>query len=395
MCTSIMAGSGATARSLIVLARNEDFQRNNWNKHMVVRKHPEYVPNDDATNPVVKDGQWTLGNGLKVPVPATHFAYSAMPDAAAYEEAAFGIRDRYFFEERGFNEMGVALSATNSMTTNPTAKRVDPFPSIGVAETVIPTLILPQAESARHGVELLGGYVESNGASEPNGVLIGDATESWYVEIGSAHHWIAVRIPDDSYLAVANGMRVHGVDLDSADVLCSDGLFEFITRHDLLPNPDRHSLNFATAFGVPGVSYNTDRIWLAQKILTPSHQQQPRLEQYPMFLRPDRPIEVEDVMTVLRATYKGTVLEGKADRPIGVARTAESHVLTIDPAQPSELRGVIWQALSTPLGSPYMPLYAAMEEVPASYSLGGSRYGTMAAYWSFRGLYRAGGDRRR
>jgi len=388
MCTSIMAGIRATARSLILLARNEDFTRNNWNKFMVVRNHPEYVP--AKGNPAVADGVWTLGNGLRVPVPTASLAYSAMPDAAAYEEAEFGIRDRYFFEERGFNELGVAMSATNSMATNDTANEADPFPAVGIAETVIPTLILPQAESARHGVELLGGYVESCGASEPNGVLIADATESWYVEIGSAHHWIAVRVPDDSYLAVANGMRVHDVDLDSSDIKCSPGLFEFVVEHGLLPKANRKSFDFARAFGVLGVAYNTNRIWLAQKILTPSRVQDPDLPQYPMFLQPDRAIEVRDVMGVLRATYEGTVLEHKAKRPIGVARTAESHILTIDPSQPRELQGMIWQALSSPLGAPYMPLFAIMDEVPASFALGGNQFGVASAYWAFRGLYALG-----
>jgi dipeptidase len=279
MCTSVMAGRHATTTGIVLLARNEDFTRNNWNKYMTYRSVPEYlVPG----TPVVAGGTWTLGNGLAVPVPAGGCGYSAMPDAVGATEAPSGIGDHFFFEERGINEHNVGVSATNSMATNDKAAASDPYPTVGVAESVIPTLVLPQATSARHGVELLGGYVSSCGASEPNGVLIGDADECWYVEIGSAHHWIGVRVPDDAYVAVANGLRVHDVDLDADSALHSEGLFEFVSQHGLLDQPDRRSFDFARAFGVLGVPYNTDRVWLAQHILTPSLDQAPRLEQYPL-----------------------------------------------------------------------------------------------------------------
>jgi len=136
-----------------------------------------------------------------------------------------------------------------------------------------------------------------------------------------------------------------------------------------------------------GDPYNDDRIWLAQKILTPSKKQKPGMQQYPLFLKPDKKITVRDVMGVLRATYKGTVLEGKATRPIGVVFTAESHIMTLDSTMPAELCGVIWQAISSPLGAPYMPLYGVMDDIPAEYTLGDSQYDTLSSYWAFKGLF--------
>ena len=383
MCTSIMAGTRATIDGITLLARNEDFTRNNWNKYMVFRPQPEYL-----CQPLPEKGLWTLGNGLTVTVPGKAYSYSAMPDAAGPTEATQAIGDRFFFEERGINENNVAVSATNSLTINPRAAKVDLLlESGGIAECVIPTLILPQAESAVEAARLLGKYVEDEGASEVNGVLFGDPDEAWYFENGSAHHWIAVKVPDDSYLVVANGMRVHGVDLDSPDVLCSSDLFDFVVGHELLERPDRSDFEFAHAFGVLGVPYNQDRIWLAQSILTPSRPQRPRESQYPLFMKPDHPISVQDVMKVLRATYEGTVLEGIATRPIGYVRTAESHILTLDSNMPHELRGLIWQVISTPLGAPYMPLFAVMDDIPQGYRVGDNTYAASSAYWAFRGLF--------
>lgn len=388
-CTSIIAGKQATEPEVILLARNEDYTVTNWNKYLMFRHYPAYHTGEKGNPTVGDDNIWTLGNGLTVPVPKNEFRYSAMPDALGYEEARYSIRDLFYFEERGINERNVAISATNSVEMNDKAKMADDLVAVGIAEAIISTLLLPQAETALHAVELLGGYVEQYGASEANGILIGDSKEAWYFEIGSGHHWIAVKIPADSYLVVANGMRVHGVNLDSPNVKHSEGLFEFVEECGLLNNPARSSFNFAKAFGVLGDPYNVDRIWLAQQILTPSKEQQPREEQYPFFLTPDQKIQVQDVMQVLRADYQGTELENdpKATRPIGYVKTVESHVITLDSNMPYELQGVIWQVLSTPLGAPYMPLYNVMDDIPPGYAVGGSQYSPFSAYWAFRALY--------
>jgi len=387
MCTSVMAGKKATFDETILLSRNEDYTRNNWNKYMVFRPFPEYF-NEQGGNTTVADGIWTLENGLKVTVPKKMYRYNAMPDAAGDEEASYTIRRHFFYEERGINERNVAISATNSLSINQKASEVDPLLlNGGIAESVIPTLLLPQVESAKDAVKLLGKYVEEHGANEVNGILIGDPDESWYFEIGSCHHWIAVKIPEDSYLIIANGMRVHSVDLSNDDVLHSKHLFEFVRDYKLLDTPDRHDFNFAEAFGIPGDPYNVDRIWLAQQILTPSLKQKPREYQYPLFLKPDKKIHVRDVMNVLRATYQGTVLEGIAERPIGVDRTAESHIMVLDSKMPQELKGLIWQVISTPMGAPYIPLYSVMDDIPPGFSIEGNLYSPLSAYWSFRGLY--------
>lgn len=388
MCTSVVVGKGATIDGTIILSRNEDFKQGdkliyNKNKYMVFRKHPGYYNE--------KGEYWTLGNGLQVPVPKEQYSYNAMPDADADDEAKYAIGKLFFFEERGINEHNVAISATNSIEINDNANKADPLLSSGgIEESIIVTLILPQVTTAKEAVEILGGYVEKYGASEGNGILIGDPQESWYFEIGSGHHWIAVKVPQDSYIVVANGMRVHSVNLDDEEnVLSSNNLFNFVCTHNLLTDADRNNFNFAKAFGKIGNPYNVDRVWLAQKILTPSLDQPTGLCQYPLFLEPDKKIDVRNIMKVLRATYKGTELQNSANRPIGVGYTAESHIMVFDPGMPKELMGLIWQVVSTPMGAPYMPLYSVMDEhdIPVGFSLGGNQYNPLSAYWSFRGLY--------
>lgn len=90
MCTSVIAGKGATDGRLVLIARNEDFNSNIRNKYLAFRSHLSYYnPNND--NPDVQGKTWVLGNGLQVPVSDKMYSYSAMPDASAYEESTHAI----------------------------------------------------------------------------------------------------------------------------------------------------------------------------------------------------------------------------------------------------------------------------------------------------------------
>lgn len=370
-CTGIIVGKGATADGSIMIARNEDFGINNWNKYLAFRPAQKNEP-----------GNWTLGNGLVVPMPAEFYAYSAIPDWDANTVDSAGK----YYEERGINEFNVAISATTSAEVNDKAQKADPLVKKGVIEAVIPSLILPQVKTAKQGVELLGRYIEEFGAGEGNSLYIADPNEAWLMEIGSGHHWIAVKVPDDSYAMIANGLRVHGVDLGSADVLHSPKIVDFVKQNKLLDAVDPASFNFAKAFGVVGDVYNIDREWLGQKMLSASHKQASRQEQYPLFLKPDEKVTVNDVAELLSATYKGTELEKEGQRPIRVERQLESHIIQLRPEMPRELQGLIWQSFGVLPESVLIPLYSSLDNYPTAYTVGSDTYTDDSAYWQFRSL---------
>ncbi len=373
-CTSVIVGKNASASGALMISRNEDFSTNNWAKRMHVYPRKSYKAGDMIT----------LSNGLKVPAPETSWRYTAMNDWDAYQNS----NDGKVFEERGVNEFNLAMSATNSAEINDKAQKADPlYVDEGIVEQNMTGLILSQAKNAREAVQLLGGYVTKYGAGEVYGVQFADTNEAWYMEVGSGHHWIAVKVPDDKYAVIANGLRIHGVDLnDSQNVMHSEGLLEFTRKHQLLNKPDSRNFNFAKAFGKLGDDYNTDREWLGQSLLSASVKQKPRQEQYPLFLTPDQKISVTDIAKVLRADYQGTKLEGKADRPIGVDRTSEAHIIEMYPNMPSELAAVIWQTPSNIKYSPFIPVYNVMNDVPQAYTQGKDRYDNSSAWWTFRSL---------
>ncbi|QEL56270.1 C69 family dipeptidase [Chromobacterium paludis] len=373
-CTSLVVGKLASADGSLMVARNEDYYINNWNKREVI--HPRREAD--------KDEQLSFKNGLKVPAPKTLYRYTGLMDWNGDTLAGDGL-----YEERGVNEFNVAVTATNSAQVNKQAAAADPLVDSGVIEAVIPSLILPQAKRAREGVELLGRYIQQYGAGEGNGVLIADPNEAWYMEIGSGHHWLAYRLPQDGYLIVANGLRLHGVNLqDKANVLSSPGLADFVRQHKLLPSVDERAFNFAKAFGVTGDPYNVDREWLAQHRLTPSLKQATRQDQYPLLQKPDHKLSVADVAGVLRADFTGTPLAKRADaeRPIGVDRTIESHIFQLRADMPQPFAVLTWQSFGSPAGAVFVPMYEnALKDVAAPLRSGSAQYEGQSAYWAFRG----------
>ncbi|BEV72803.1 MULTISPECIES: C69 family dipeptidase [unclassified Paludibacterium] len=372
-CSSVIVGKGASADGAIIISRNEDYYINNWNKKLVIH------PRRDSD----KGEMISFKNGLKVPAPQTMLRYTGLTDWNGDTTAADGP-----YEERGVNEFNLAVSATNSMDANDAAKKADPLVDTGVIEADIPSFVLPIAKTAREAVALLGKTVKEQGAGEANGILLADPKEVWYMEIGSGHHWIAVKVPQDKYMIVANGMRIHDVDLnDRENVMGSDDLAEFVSKNKLLDKVDVRHFNFAKAFGSVGDRYNIDREWMGQHLLTPSLSQKVRQEQYPMFLKPDHKITVADIGKVLRANFKGTELEKikDAERPMGVDRTIETHVYELRSDMPKELQVLTWQAFGSPSAAVFMPMYEnAMKEVPAALRSGTEVYEGQSAYWAFR-----------
>ncbi|POZ61761.1 C69 family dipeptidase [Chromobacterium alticapitis] len=373
-CTSLVVGKQASSDGSLIVARNEDYYINNWNKREVIH------PRRDAD----KDEQLSFKNGLKVPAPKTLYRYTGLMDWNGDTLSGDGL-----YEERGVNEFNVAVSASNSAQINKQAAAADPLVDSGVIEAAIPSLILPQAKSAREGVALLGRYIQQYGAGEGNGVLIADPDEAWYLEIGSGHHWLAYRVPQDRYLIVANGLRLHGLDLhDQANVLSSPGLADFVRQHKLLPAVDERAFNFAKAFGVTGDPYNVDREWLAQHRLTPSLKQATRQDQYPLLQKPDHKLSVADVAGLLRADFSGTPLAKRSDaeRPIGMDRTIESHIFQLRADLPKPFAVLTWQSFGSPAGAVFVPMYEnALRDVAAPLRAGSAQYEGQSAYWAFRG----------
>lgn len=375
-CTSILVGKKASIDGSIMIARNED-AKTAWPKHFKVYPHVEHNNKQLFISP---------DNGFSMELPQTSGRYTATPEWTN----EYGI-----FAEDGFNEYGVAMSATESAYANERVLGVDPLISTGIGEEAMITVTLPYIHSAREGVKYLGQIVEEKGASESNGILFADQSEAWYMEIATGHHWVAQRIPDDSYAVVANQLAIQEIDFtDKNNFLHSTGIVDFVSINKL--NPATDSFNFRKIFGTQDLSdeiYSTPRVWYGQKYLNPEIIQEPMSEELPFIRKANRLISREDVEFILGSHFQGTeydpIGQGLTDlkhkfRPISLAKTQESHILQIRPSLPTEIAGIQWLAMGVTAQSLFVPFYATINDTPESYKKGEATYSADSAYWKYK-----------
>lgn len=320
-CTSILIGKKASLSGSIIIGRNED-AKTAWPKHLAFNPHQDNVQKNHFKS---KD------NKFEMDLPTASYSYSSTPEWT----------DKYgVFEEDGINEYHVAMSATESAYANDRVLAVDPFDTDkGILEEAMVTVVLPYVKSAREGVQRLGEIVEKYGAAEADGILFGDRDEAWYMEIGSGHHWVAQRIPDDSYAVVANQLAIQEIDFASDDFMYSQDLQKFVYDNKLWPK--NQPFIWRDIFGTHDDSdlhYNTPRVWSGQRLLTPSVAQEPESFNLPFIRKPDAPISAQDAQRVLSDHYNNTAYDltnqknrnNATFRPISVATTQESHLLELN-----------------------------------------------------------------
>ena len=369
-CTSILIGKKASLTGSVIIGRNED-AKTAWPKHLAFNKHEKNILNNHFKS---KD------NKFEIDLPSEKFAYSSTPEWT----------DKYgVFEEDGINEFHVAMSATESAYANARVLAADPFNTeAGILEEAMVTTVLPYVKTARQGIERLGKIVEEHGAAEADGILFSDPNEAWYMEIGSGHHWVAQRIPDDSYALVANQLAIQAVVFDGNDFLYSKDLQNFVYENNLWPKDK--VFNWREIFGTHDDSdlhYNTPRVWIGQKLLTPSVKQEPQDFDLPFIQKPDKPISIQDAQAVLSNHYQNTPydLTNKKNkdnatfRPISVATTQESHLLELNGQSMTH-----WLAMGVAAQSVYIPFYPQASKVPTMYKYGKETYSSNSAYWVFK-----------
>ena len=115
---------------------------------------------------------------------------------------------------------------------------------------------------------------------------------------------------------------------------------------------------------------------------------------YPVYLKPEKKLTIDDMKTMLRNHYEGTdhdpyspVLNGNEPwRPISVFRTYESHVMHVRPWLPKEIGEVAFVGIGMAALSCYVPYYHGLESYPAHYGMGTDKADSKSIYWKYRKL---------
>ena len=383
-CTTILVGKDASYDGSTIIARNEDSANGEFCPKRFIVVKPDEQPRHYKS----------VLSHVEVDLPGEPLQYTAVPNADLKE----GI-----WGEAGVNEANVAMSATETLTTNERVLGADPFveytpakgdePEVpgGIGEEDFLTLVLPYVKTAREGVARLGALLEQYGTYEMNGVAFSDVDEIWWLETVGGHHWIAKRVPDEAYVTMPNQLGIDEFDLDDAlgdqeEHMCSADLGEFIERNHLdLAVENVTPFNPRDAFGSHSDSdhvYNTPRAWYMQRFLNPYDEQwdgrdadhQPTSDDIPWARQPDRKITIEDVKYVLSSHYQGTPYDpyGKLGdqhsrhmfRPIGINRQSQLSVMQIRPYRPQVNRAVQWIAYGSNPFNTLVPFFPNVDSTP-------------------------------
>lgn len=370
-CTTILVGKKASIDGSTIISRNDDGHEALDPERLVV------------VNPADQPKHYqSVISKVKVDLPDNPMRYTSIPNS---------ILTNGTWPAAGINSENIAMSATETITTNSRVLGMDPLVAGGIGEEDLVTLVLPYIHSAKEGVERLGALLEQYGTYEPNGIAFSDNDSIWWLETIGGHHWAAKRIPDDAYVVAPNRMNIDDFDFDADDTMASADLQSIIDQYRL--NPDFDGYNLRHIFGSASIKdtvYNNPRAWFGQKYFTPDVDQDPMEQDLPFICHANRKISIEDVKFVLSSHFENTKYDvygsgSEADktlfRPIGINRNHDVHILQIRNNVPAEIAGIHWLAFGANTFNTVVPFYANVNDTPACYKNATGTFDLNNMYW--------------
>ena len=296
-------------------------------------------------------------------------------------------------------------------------------------------IALERCSTAREAVELIGSLIDEYGLySTGETLLLGDTSEGWVLEMAPTPDplargvWVAKKVPDGEVFVGANEFRIREVDPADPDMLFSPNLFDACTRLGWW-NSSQGPLDWLKAVSLGEYNhpyYSLRRVWRIFDRLNPGLGLSPWVENgytkaYPFSVKPTRKLTPADVMALHRDHYEGTdfdmtkglaagpfgsptrwlgpyegsgdvsdpnqPLEGAWERPISMYYMGYSYVLQARAWLPDAIGGTAWIGLDDAYTSCYIPFYAGVNDLPASFQTGNpQKFSRETAWWAFNFL---------
>ena len=381
-CTGFIIGKDLTTDGSTLYGRTEDLEPNH-NKNFVVRERKYNKAGDQFVDET---------NGFSFDLPAVSYKYTAVPDVTPEQ----GV-----FDEAGFNEEGVSISATVSASANDDIQKVDPYVKDGIAESALTSVVLPHVKTAKEGVELLAKIVREKGAAEGNIVTIADKTGVWYMEILSGHQYAAIKFPDDKYAVFPNTFFLGSVDKNDSENTILSADLEKTARDAGTYKEINGSFHVAQSYNPPLAEADRSRVWSGIKALDPNADVQYDDEYFELMHSTSDKLSLRDAMNLQRNRLEGTdfkpqdqmELDGKgipdktkADPvykyPISNPNVMEAHIFQLKDNLPASTGGgILWLAMGSPRNAPYLPYYGNISNTSQPYQEMSTAYNENSWYW--------------
>lgn len=240
-CTAIYVGSDLTADGSTMFARSEDIS-NSYNKLYSVipagvhTAGEEYVGCYGFTYTFTKDS----------------YGYTAFCDdnGQGYCPDCGGEHAHTPYQAGGTNEMGLTVSATESLYCSSAIAEADPYVDTGIEEAEITTVLLSEAATAKEALDLLLNIYETAGCCGGSGIFLADDQEIWYVENASGTQYVAVKLNSTMVFAEPNVSVIGLVDLDDTDnVIASKDVIAVAEKAGTyVGDKEANTIDFSTSY---------------------------------------------------------------------------------------------------------------------------------------------------
>jgi len=290
-------------------------------------------------------------------------------------------------------------------------------------------LALQRAKTAREAIKVMTDLVDKYGyASTAEAFSIADPNEAWLMEMigtgpgGKGAVWVAMRVPDGYMTCHANMSRIGEFPLDDPEnCLYSKNVISFAIEKGYYDPNSGQPFKFNLAYCPPNpedLRYCATRVWSILRRSAPSLHLSPDFHRgvkgakpYPLWVKPDKKLSVQDVMALMRDHYEGTEfdmtkgvdagpfgspnrwrpIDWKVDsvkycweRPISTQQTGYSFISQSRSWLPNPIGGVYWYGVDDTYTTCYVPLYCGINDVPQSFTVGDIRHFSWdSAWWVF------------
>ena len=389
-CSAFIVGKDLTADGSTLFGRTEDYpyapDGGRHNQNYVVVPAKTYKDGDKIEDE---------SNGFTYPHLANEMKYTAVYDSDR-DNGSNGN-----FAAHGFNELGIAMTATVSATPNDKVLKEDPLVKDGLPEASLVDLALPRAKTAREVIETVAKVLDEKGSAEGNIIVAADKNELWYMEILSGHQYVAIKFPTNKYAVFANTYYLGHVDLnDKENVIASKNVEEVAKKADNYKTDKDGNFMIAKSYGPDKyMERNRSRTYAGIKWMDPQAKVNYDDEAFDLLREPTDPNKkytVHDVIAEQRNRFEhlpeykaddlvevGKKIDGNVYKyALGNENVIDAHVYQIKPNLPNAFGGVMWLGLAQSRNTPYVPFYGNVEDTYEAFKNRSTKYDGKSWYWT-------------
>ncbi len=404
-----------------------------------------------CTNFLVTKGASADGSTMITYSADSHTLYGELYYQPAKDYPAGSLRDIYEWDTGKFlgripqvshtysvvgnmNEFQVAIGETTFGGRDELAKQSGAIMDYGSLIYVA----LQRAKTAREAIEVMTDLVEKYGyASSGESFSISDPNEVWIMEmIGKGEGekgavWVAQRIPDGYISGHANQARITTFPMnDEANCSFAKDVISFAREKAWFDgkNKDFSFSDIYAPVDFSGARFSDARVFAGFNKVNSGMKQ---YEEYalgivkhggennfptnrmPLWIKPDKKLNLQNVIGMMRDHYVGTALDMTKDvgagpfklpyrwrpltfkvdsasyvneRAISTQQTGFSFVAQSRSWMPDPIGGILWFGVDDTYSTCYTPIYCGITEIPECFKVGNGdllTYSETSAFWTF------------